>query len=337
MQIGKIRVGINGFGRIGRAAFKIAAGKQTMKVVAINDLMDTETLAHLLKYDSVYRGFTSKVGFDAKHLIVAGQKIPVFAEKDPSLIPWKAHKVDVVLECTGRFVKDGLARAHLTGGAKRVIISAPVKNGNIDTILLGVNDKNYKKQNVISCASCTTNSVAPVAAVLEQNFGIVKGYVTTVHAYTAEQNLVDGPPPALKKDLRRARAAGLNIIPTTSGVASAAALAVPVLAGRFDGMALRVPVATGSISDFTVVVKKTTTAEEVNAAFAAYAKKFPRILEVATDPIVSSDIIGNTHSAIIDAALTKVVGGDLVKVYAWYDNEWGYANRLVEEVNLVMQ
>ncbi|MCL5435863.1 MAG: type I glyceraldehyde-3-phosphate dehydrogenase [Patescibacteria group bacterium] len=336
MKIGKIRVGINGFGRIGRAAFKIAQTKETAQVVAINDLMDIETLAHLLKYDSVYRGFAPKVGFGDKHITVAGRKIPVFAEKDPTLIPWKSQKVDVVLECTGRFVKDGLARAHLQAGAKRVIISAPVKSGEVEMILLGVNEKQYKRQDVISCASCTTNSVAPVAAILEQNFGIAKGFVTTVHAYTAEQNLVDGPPPALKKDLRRARAAGLNIIPTTSGVASAAALAVPILSGKFDGMALRVPVATGSISDFTVVVKKQTTAEAVNAAFAAYAKKFPKILEVATDPIVSSDIIGNPHSAIVDSALTKIIGGDLVKVYAWYDNEWGYANRLVEEVNLVM-
>lgn len=336
MKIGKIRVGINGFGRIGRAAFKIASAKQTLQVVAVNDLMDIETLAHLLKYDSVYRGFAPKVGFDDKHLVVAGRKIPVFAEKDPTLIPWKMQRVDVVLECTGRFAKDGLARAHLTAGAKRVIISAPVKGGEVETILLGVNEKNYKRQAVISCASCTTNSVAPVAAILEQNFGIQKGFVTTVHAYTAEQNLVDGPPPALKKDLRRARAAALNIIPTTSGVASAAAHVLPILSGRFDGMALRVPVATGSISDFTVVVKKKTTVEAVNAAFAAYAKKFPKIVEVAADPIVSSDIIGNPHSAIVDSALTKVVDGDFVKVYAWYDNEWGYANRLVEEVNLVM-
>jgi len=337
MKIGKIRVGINGFGRIGRAAFKIIQSKATMQVVAINDLMDTETLAHLLKYDSVYRKFTSSVGYDESNLIVSGRKIPVLAEKDPALIPWKDLKVDVVLESTGRFVKDGLARAHLAGGAKKVIISAPAKGGEVETILLGVNEAKYKNQDVISCASCTTNSVAPVAAVLEQNFGIAKGVVTTVHAYTAEQNLVDGPPPSLKKDLRRARAAAINIIPTTSGVASAAALAVPALSGKFDGMALRVPVATGSISDFTVVVKKKTTAEEVNVAFTAYAKKYPKILEVATDPIVSSDIIGNTHSAIVDAALTRVVADDLVKVYAWYDNEWGYANRLVEEVSLVMK
>lgn len=337
MKIGRIRVGINGFGRIGRAAFKIIYGKTSMQVVAINDLMDTETLAHLLKYDSVYRKFAASVGHDESNLVVSGRKIPVSAEKDPSLIPWKERKVDVVLECTGRFVKDGLAAAHIAGGAKRVIVSAPVKGGSVETILLGVNESKYKRQQVISCASCTTNSVAPVAAVLEQSFGIAKGMVTTVHAYTAEQNLVDGPPPALKKDLRRARAAALNIIPTTSGVATAAALAVPALSGKFSGLALRVPVATGSISDFTVMVKKKTSAEAVNAAFAAYAKKYPKILEITADPIVSSDIIGNTHSAIIDAALTMVLDGDMVKVFAWYDNEWGYANRLAEEAELVMR
>ncbi|MDP2932971.1 MAG: type I glyceraldehyde-3-phosphate dehydrogenase [bacterium] len=332
----KIRVGINGFGRIGRAAFKIISSKSSMEVTAINDLMDTEVLAHLLKYDSVYRGFAPKVGYDEKSIIVSGRKIPVLAEKVPSLIAWKNHKVDVVLECTGRFTKDGLARAHLLGGANKVIISAPAKGGGVETFLLGVNEKKYKKQDVISCASCTTNSVAPVAAVLQENFGILKGVVTTVHAYTAEQNLVDGPPPALKKDLRRARAAAVNIIPTTSGVADAMKSVFSGLDEKFDGMALRVPVPTGSISDFTVLVKKKTTVEKVNAAFVAYAQKYPKILEVTFDPIVSSDIIANTHSAIVDASLTRVVAGDLVKVFAWYDNEWGYANRLVEEIELVM-
>jgi len=333
----KIRVGINGFGRIGRAAFKIISGKSSMEVAAINDLMDTEVLAHLLKYDSVYRGFRPKVGYDEKNIITSGRKIPVLAEKDPSLISWKNYKVDVVLECTGRFVKDGSARAHLRGGANKVIVSAPAKGGGVETFLLGVNEKKYKKQDVISCASCTTNSVAPIAAVLQDNFGILKGVVTTVHAYTAEQNLVDGPPPALKRDLRRARAAAVNIIPTTSGVADAMKSVFSDLGEKFDGLALRVPVPTGSISDFTVLVKKKTTAEKVNAAFVAYAQKYPKILEVTFDPIVSSDIIANTHSAIVDASLTRVVAGDLVKVFAWYDNEWGYANRLVEEVEMVMR
>lgn len=333
----KIRVGINGFGRIGRAAFKIIDTKPNMEVVAINDLMDTETLAHLVKYDSVYGICPFKVASDEKHIISRGRKIPVLAEKDPALIPWKNAKIDVVLECTGRFVKDGLARAHLTGGAKRVVISAPAKGGGVETFLLGVNEKQYKKQDVISCASCTTNSVAPVVSALEENFGIVKGVVTTVHAYTAEQNLVDGPPPALKKDLRRARAAAVNIIPTTSGVADAMKAVYPQMGEKFDGLALRVPVITGSISDFTVLVKKPATVESVNAAFAAYAKKYPKILEITNDPIVSSDIVGNTHSAIVDLSLTRVLAGDMLKVFAWYDNEWGYANRLVEEVEMVMK
>jgi glyceraldehyde 3-phosphate dehydrogenase len=333
----EIRVAINGFGRIGRAALKVVTARHNLQVVAINDLMDTETLAHLLKYDSVYRKFSAEVGFDEKNIIVNKRKIPVYAEKDPGLLPWKKLEVDVVLECTGRFTKDGAASAHIKAGAKRVVISAPAKGGGVETFLLGVNEKKYKKQEVISCASCTTNSVSPVAFVLENEFGILKGVMTTVHAYTAEQNLVDGPPPALKKDLRRARAAAVNIIPTTSGVAEAMKAIMPQLDGKFDGLALRVPVITGSISDFTVLLKKKVTAEEVNLAFLKYSKNFPEIMEVTNEPIVSSDIIGNTHSTIVDLSLTRVIDGDLLKVFAWYDNEWGYTNRLVDEIEMVMK
>ncbi|MEK9181246.1 MAG: glyceraldehyde 3-phosphate dehydrogenase NAD-binding domain-containing protein, partial [Patescibacteria group bacterium] len=276
-KMAKIRVAINGFGRIGRAAFKIITKKPNLEIVAINDLMDTETLSYLLKYDTVYGRFGAMVEFDQKNLIVNKKKTPIVAEKDPSLLPWKAMKVDVVLECTGRFTKDGLARAHLSAGAKKVIVSAPIKGEGIETFLLGVNDEKYKNQDAISNASCTTNCVAPVAWVLHKNFGILKGMMTTVHAYTAEQNLVDGPPPALKKDLRRARAAALNIIPTSSGVAEAIKSVIPPLGEVFDGLALRVPVATGSISDFTVLLAKKTTVEEVNYAFLEYAKKHPDI------------------------------------------------------------
>jgi len=329
----KVTIAINGFGRIGRAAFKIIQAKKGLEIVAINDLMPPKALAYLLKYDSVYGIYQESVGHDEKNIIFKKKKIPVLAEKDPRNLPWKEMKVDVVLECTGRFVRDGAARAHIEAGAKRVIISAPAKGeGNVETFLLGVNEDRYSDQKVISNASCTTNCVAPVARVLQENFGIVKGMVTTVHAYTAGQNLVDGP----NKDPRRARAAAINIVPTTTGAAIATTKVIPELESGFDGMAIRVPVATGSISDFTVLLQKKTTVEEINFAFLEYSKKHKEILEVTTEPLVSSDIIGNSHSAIVDLSLTKVVGGDLVKVMAWYDNEWGYANRLVEQVKVVM-
>jgi len=331
----KIRVAINGFGRIGRAVFKIALDKSNIEIAAINDLMEPQVLAHLLTYDSVYGRFKHKVDFDKANIIIKNKKFPIYAAKDPAKLPWNDQKIDVVLECTGRFTKDGAARAHVKAGAKRVIVSAPTKGGDVGTFLLGVNSKEYERQDVISNASCTTNCVAPVAFVLARNFGIVKGMVTTVHAYTAEQNLVDGPPPALHKDLRRARAAGINIVPTSTGAATATAEVIPGLSGAFDGMALRVPVAIGSLSDFTVLLKNPASAEEINRAFRNYASEHPTILEVTDAPIVSSDIVGNTHSAIVDAALTKVIGGNFAKVVAWYDNEWGYANRLVEEIFLV--
>ncbi len=333
----KLRLAINGFGRIGRAAFRVALNNKNAEVVAINDLTDPGVLAHLLKYDSVYRRFDADVTSDAKNLIVNGKKYPVVAEKDPTKLPWKQYKADVVLECTGRFVENDAAQAHLVAGARRVVVSAPTKGGKTKTFLLGVNHDKYKGEPIVSNASCTTNCVGPVTAVIEQNFGIKKAAMTTVHSYTAEQNLVDGPPPALHKDMRRARAAGVNIVPTTTGAATAVAKVIPSIDGVFDGMAIRVPTPVGSLSDFTFLVKKKTTVDAVNAAFkrAIKEKRFKGILDATSEPIVSSDIIGNSHSSIVDLSLTSVIDGDLVKVISWYDNEWGYANRLVEMAVLV--
>lgn len=332
-----LRLAINGFGRIGRAAFRVALNHNDLAIVAINDLTDTDTLAHLLKYDSVYRRFEAEISSDKKNLIVNGRKYPVSTEKEPAKLPWREHKVDVVLECTGRFTKDDAARAHLDAGAKRVIVSAPTKGGEIKTFILGVNAENYNGEAVISNASCTTNCVSPVLAVMESAFGIVKAAMTTIHSYTAEQNLVDGPPPPLHKDLRRARAAAINIVPTTTGAASAVTATLPKLEGIFDGLAIRVPTPVGSLSDFTFLVKKPTTVEEVNNAFRAAVKdkKLKNILGATDEPLVSSDIIGDPHSAIVDLSMTNVIDGDMVKVVAWYDNEWGYANRLVELAAIV--
>jgi len=332
-----LRLAINGFGRIGRAAFRVALNHKDLDIVAINDLTDTDTLAHLLKYDSVYRRFEADISFDEKNLIVNGKKYPVSAEKEPTKLPWRDHKVDVVLECTGRFTKDDAARAHLDAGAKRVIVSAPTKGGETKTFILGVNANDYNGEAIVSNASCTTNCVSPVLAVMESSFGIVKAAMTTIHSYTAEQNLVDGPPPPLHKDLRRARAATVNIVPTTTGAASAVTATLPKLEGIFDGLAIRVPTPCGSLSDFTLVVKKPTTIEEVNNAFrkAARDKKFQNIIAVTDEPLVSSDIIGDPHSAVVDLSMTNVIDGDLVKIVAWYDNEWGYANRLIELAALV--
>ena len=333
----KLYLGINGFGRIGRAAFRAAFAHPEVEVVAINDLSDTASLAHLLKYDSVYRRFDAEISSDPTNIIVNGQKYPVSAEKEPAKTPWKQRGVDVVLECTGRFTKDDTAKAHLEAGAKRVVVSAPTKGGETKTFVLGVNSDHYNGEPIVSNASCTTNCVSPVVAVIDEVFGIVKAAMTTIHSYTAEQNLVDGPPPALHKDLRRARAAAVNIVPTTTGAASAVAATIPSLAGLFDGLAIRVPTPVGSLSDFTFLVKKPTTKEEVNAAFqkAAADKRFKGILTVTNEPLVSSDIIGNPHSSIVDLGLTNVIDGDLVKVISWYDNEWGYTQRLIEMAILV--
>lgn len=325
-----LKIAINGFGRIGRQAFRAGWGRKNIQIVAVNDLTDPKTLAHLLKHDTAYGQWGEKVGHDEKNLIVDGKKIPVLAEKDPALLPWKKMGVDVVLESTGRFTdKDGSAK-HLAAGAKHVIISAPAKGGGVPTYVLGVNDNKIKKETsaVINNASCTTNCISPVMAVLEEKFGIEKAMMTTVHGYTSDQNLQDGP----HRDLRRARAAAENIIPTTTGAAIATTEAIPVLAGKFDGLSLRVPVPTVSLSDITAVLKKDVTKEIVNQALTAAAAtpRFKGILAVTDEPLVSSDFKGNTHSAIVDLSLTNVIGGNLVKVVAWYDNEVGYAHRLIE-------
>lgn len=329
-----ISIAINGFGRIGRQAFKAALANKRIKVVGINDLTDTETLAHLLTYDTAYGTYEKTVAFDDTNLIVGGKKYPVFAEKDPSLLPWAKLAVDVVLECTGRFTKKEDAELHLEAGAKKVIISAPAKGGGVPTYVRGVNSDKLDEEEsaVINNASCTTNCIAPVMAVLEENFGIEKAMMSTVHGYTADQNLQDGP----HKDLRRARAAAENIIPTSTGAAKAVGEAIPSLKGIFDGIAFRVPVPTVSLSDITAVLKKTVTKEEINAALVAAAKsaRFKGILFTITAPLVSADFIGNPLSSIVDLSLTNVVGGNLVKVVAWYDNEVGYAHRLVELAEL---
>ena len=325
-----IYVAINGFGRIGRQSFRAAWDRKKIKIVAINDLTDTKTLAHLLRYDTAYGTWLKEVSYDDKHLIVEGKKIPVFAEKEPNLLPWKKLKVDVVLECTGRFTSQDGAGLHLKAGAKKVIISAPAKGGVVPTYVMAVNSKlvGKEKLKVINNASCTTNCISPVMAVLEEKFGIEKAMMTTVHGYTADQNLQDGP----HKDLRRARAAAENIVPTTTGAAVATTEAIPSLHGKFDGLAIRVPVPTVSLSDVTALLLKDATVEQVNNAFVAAAKspRYKGILDVTNEELVSSDFIGNTHSAIVDLTLTNVIGNNMVKVVAWYDNEAGYANRLVE-------
>lgn len=329
-----MNIAINGFGRIGRHVFKAAFAKKNIKILAINDLTDTKTLAHLLKHDTAYRTYDLEVGYDEKNIIVKGKKIPVFAEKDPSLLPWDKLKVDVVLECTGRFTDKTGAELHIKAGAKKVIISAPAKGADVPTYVRAVNCGKVGKEKslVINNASCTTNSIAPAMAVLEEKFGIAKALMTTIHAYTADQNLQDGP----HKDLRRARAASENIVPTTTGAAKAVGEVMTSVQGRFDGLSIRVPVVTVSLSDFTMLLKKKVTKEEINQAFVEASKmpRFKGVLAVTNEPLVSTDFIGNTNSCIVDLALTNVVDGDLVKVVAWYDNEYGYAHRLVEMAEL---
>ncbi len=326
-----MNIAINGFGRIGRATFKAILGKNNpaLKIVAINDLTDTATLAHLLKYDSCYSRYKKSVSYTKDSLIVAGKKYRVLTEREPAKLPWKEMGVDIAIECTGRFTDKDSAGLHLKAGAKKVIISAPCKGGGIKTFVLGVNEDKIKKTDkVISMASCTTNCLAPVTEVIRQNFGIKKAIMTTVHSYTADQNLVDGP----HKDLRRARAAALNIVPTTTGAAIAVAEAIPQLKGKFDGMAMRVPTPVGSLCDIVYVTAKKVDDKKVNQAFkkASRGARLKGIMEATEEPIVSTDIVGNPASAIVDLSLTKVIGGDLVKVVAWYDNEWGYSNRLTD-------
>jgi glyceraldehyde 3-phosphate dehydrogenase len=325
-----IRVAINGFGRIGRNTFKSGFGRlDAFDVVAINDLTDTKTLAHLLRHDTSYGLYEHEVSYDAQHIIVNGKKMRVYAEKDPAQLPWKKEKIDVVLECTGRFTDTESASAHIKAGAKRVIISAPAKDGTAPTHVLGVNGEDYDgKALVINNASCTTNCISPVAAVMAEKFGVKKAMMTTIHGYTADQNLQDGP----HKDLRRARAAAANIVPTTTGAAIATTEVIPELKGLFDGLSMRVPVAVVSLSDFTFLLKKNVTVEQVNNALKSASKqaRFHGVLACTEEELVSSDLIKNPNSAIVDLGLTRVVDGDMVKVVAWYDNEWGYSSRLAE-------
>ena len=320
------RIAINGFGRIGRLAFRQLVSRPAFQVVAINDLTDVETLAHLLKYDSIHGLFPGDVAVSNGNLVVNGQEIQITAERNPADLPWGASQVDLVVESTGVFADAEKASAHLTAGAGKVIISAPAK-GDLKTVVLGVNDDILTADDrIVSNASCTTNCLAPMAKVLNDMFGLETGYITTIHAYTADQRLQDAP----HKDLRRARAAALSMIPTSTGAAKAVGLVLPELAGKLDGMAVRVPTPTGSVTDLTATLKTEATAEQVNAALKAAAEgPMKGILQYCEDPIVSVDIVGNTHSCIIDAALTKCTG-NLVKVFGWYDNEAGYATRVVD-------
>lgn len=328
-----LRVAINGFGRIGRNTLKAGWGRKGIEFVAVNDLMPPATLAHLLTYDSVFRKWDHEVSAGTDHLLIDGKKLPVIAEREPEKLPWGKYKVDVVIESTGRFTNQESASAHLKAGAKRVVISAPAKE--TPTFLMGVNhEKLTGAETVSNNASCTTNSIAPVAAIMQEEFGVKKALMTTIHSVTAEQNLVDGPPPALHPDLRRARSALVNIVPTSTGAAKATTEAIPSLKGLFDGIAVRVPTIDVSLSDFTFLLAKRTTVEEVNEVFrkAAKSPRWKGILGVTEEPLVSSDFIGNPHSSVVDLLMTRVMDGDLVKVLAWYDNEWGYSVHLIDMV-----
>lgn len=327
----KIKIGINGFGRIGRNAFKIAFDRSDIEVVAINDLTDTKTLAYLLQHDSNYGAYKHKVDYDDTSIIVEGQHIKVLSEKNPAALPWDELGVELVIESTGRFTDKESAELHIKAGAQRVIISGPTKSDGVDTIVLGANeDKIDGASHVISNASCTTNSVGAVMAILEAEFGIQKSLLTTVHSYTASQSLQDAP----SKDLREGRNAAENIVPTTTGAAIAVTKTLPQLVGKFDGLSIRVPTQVVSISDVTVLLEKNATVEEINEVFKKAAKEpfYRGILGVSEEPLVSSDYVGSSYSGVVDLLLTKVVGGNLAKVMVWYDNEWGYSNRLVELV-----
>ena len=328
-----MKVGINGFGRIGRLVLK-AARNTDIEFVGINDITDAKTLGHLLKYDSIHGRYPGEVIVDGDTLVVEGKRIPVLAEKDPSKLPWKSLGADVILECTGKFTTKEDASKHITAGAKKVLISAPAK-GHDGTFILGVNSDQYdkNKHHVISIGSCTTNCLAPVAKVLMDNFGIVKGFMTTIHAYTADQRLQDAP----HKDLRRARAAALSLVPTSTGAAKAIAEVLPSLKGKLDGVAIRVPTPDSSLVDLAVVLEKEVTAQQLNDAFRKAASSGPlsRTLEYTEDPIVSIDITGNPHGSVVDGLMTSA-SGNLAKVFAWYDNEWGFSCRMVDMMRMMM-
>jgi len=328
-----MKVGINGFGRIGRLVQR-AARSTDLEIVGINDITDAKTLAHLLKYDSIHRQYPGEVAVDGDKIVIDGRKIPVFAEKDPEKLPWRQLGVEVVLECTGKFTTKEDASKHITAGATKVLISAPAK-GHDGTFILGVNSQSYDKakHHVVSIGSCTTNCLAPVAKVLLDNFGIVKGYMTTIHSYTADQRLMDAP----HKDLRRARSAAMSMVPTTTGAAKAIAEVIPDLKGKLDGIAIRVPTPDASLVDLAVILEKEATAEEINAAVkkAAATRPLGQTLQYCDEPIVSSDIIGNPHGSVFDSLLTAS-RGNLAKVFAWYDNEWAFSCRMVDMLRMMM-
>jgi glyceraldehyde 3-phosphate dehydrogenase len=334
-----IKVSINGFGRIGRCVLRVVAGNPgafgDIDVVSINDLTDAKTLAHLFKYDSVFGIFNGEVSNTADSIIVNGKKIKIHSEKDPGALPWKAEGIDVVIESTGRFRDKAKCMLHINAGAKKVIITAPAKEEDL-TIVLGVNDDKYdkNKHNIISNASCTTNCLAPVVKVIYDKFGIEKGHMTTIHSYTNDQRLLDLP----HEDLRRARAAALSMIPTTTGAAKAVSLVIPEMKGKLDGNAIRVPTPNVSVVDFVCLVKENVTAEKVNAALKEAANsKLKGILQFCEEELVSIDFLGNNHSSIVDAASTKVIDGNMVKVLSWYDNEWGYSSRVVDLIKFIMK
>lgn len=323
------RIAINGFGRIGRNALKILMEKDDAEVVAINDITDAKTLAHLLKYDSSYGVYGREVDFTDDEIIVDGNRIKILAEKEPANLPWKDLNVDVVIESTGFFTKPEDARKHIEAGAKRVIISAPAKGEGAKTIVIGVNDEALEATDeIVSNASCTTNCIAPIMKILEDNFGIEKAMMTTVHSYTGSQRILDAP----AKDLREARSAAENIVPTTTGASKAAALTVPALQGKFNGLSIRVPTPVVSLSDITAVIKRDTTKEEINDLFRRLSTEpeYDGVVGVSEEELVSKDFVGDSRSCIVDLPLTDVVGGNMIKVVAWYDNEWGYSNRLAE-------
>jgi len=329
-----IKVAINGFGRIGRAAAKIIIDSNDMELVAVNDLTDAKTLLFLLTHDSSYGLFDKKITLADSEVKIDDKRVHFFSEKEPGKLPWEALGIDVVLECTGVFLTTADCRGHISAGARKVVISAPAKDDETPTYLIGVNSNAYKDEDIVSNASCTTNCIAPVIKVLNDSFGVKQSLMTTVHSYTADQNLVDGP----HKDLRRARAAAMNIVPTTTGAAKTVTKIIKELDKKFDGLAIRVPTPVVSLADVVAVLERPASIEEINKVFEVAAESTMRgILTVTQDPLVSSDLVGNTCSSIVDASLTNVVGGTLAKVIAWYDNEWGYSNRLVEMARLILK
>ena len=326
-----VNIAVNGFGRIGRLVFRMAFKEKGLNFVAINDLTDSKTLAHLLKRDSVHGAFEAEVEHGQDYIRVDGKKVKVLAEKDLTKLPWKELNVDIVVESTGKFTKEADLEQHIKCGAKKVLLSAPGKGGDIKTIVMGANHNEVRGLNILSNASCTTNSLVPVVQVLDREFGVESGFMSTIHAYTNDQRLLDLP----HTDLRRGRSAAVNIIPTTTGAAKSVGEIFSNLKGKLDGIAFRVPVPCGSITDFTCIVKKSTTAEEVNAAVKKASETYLKgILQYSEEPLVSSDIIGSTYSSIFDSELTKV-NGNLVKVCTWYDNEWGFSARMVDMLRLM--